>query len=287
MGHKHNLEITCPCTVALQTIITTWHLALFRVRLVRTKGATIRANRPLTVLAQTPFGFPSGGTRGPLQTRSACPVPPSLAEGQPGWVGCGVRGLWGVETRLSGAWAPRRRSGARLSGTTHLLLSRISPACRLLRVPGPPPAPPEEEENRDQHALGGACPGPRGGGAGARSAGGCWWGWGGDGLRSPAERCGLAQRCATGRRGWGGRADGAEHATRRSPGPASASGRGLTCTPPEWNGLHPLPATLVRTGRESAWEENPGGARGWRARERPRRPPAAAALLPARAVSGH
>lgn len=89
-----------------------------------------------------------------------------------GWVGGGVRGLWGVGTCMSGARAPRRRSSARLSGSTHLLPSRISPACRLLRVPGPPPAPPEEEENRDQHALGSACPGPRGGGAGARRVGG-------------------------------------------------------------------------------------------------------------------
>lgn len=54
MDHRHNSGVTSTCMVALQTTTTACHLALIRVRLVRTKGPTIRVDGRVAGLPSEP-----------------------------------------------------------------------------------------------------------------------------------------------------------------------------------------------------------------------------------------
>lgn len=111
--------------------------------------------------------LPPAGIRPRRGTRAAADV----LRRRRGWGRrAGSRGLRGGR-RAVPAPGRRRGGGGAFQGGAHLLLpSRISPACRLPRVPGPPPAPPEEEEDRDQHAPGGRRSGARAGRGRARRA---------------------------------------------------------------------------------------------------------------------
>lgn len=116
----------------------------------------------------------------------------------------------------------------------------------------------------------------RGGGAGTREPGG---GGDGDGLRAPAERCGLAPR----RRREEGppRADGTErNAARPSSRPAPARAGPAPRPRPEWNG--------PPTPRQRLWYGPAEKTRGKRTpgRGRPAHPPPPAALVPVPAGPG-